>query len=1043
MREVMRLTLIVMALLWAMPSHAAVHSGFPVEWDTKPGSPWSYSTGAGAFSNPPNPGATVDCTMLVSPSGGCALRMLFPAGNYTVSVPGGRATIGLSENMQEFYWGHWVRWSPGFVWHPVGNKVDYTHGAVNSPLLGGTNPPYVALRVHNDGQQSIKVDNGIGVTGTSNPHTYSNNIAGVNLVPGIWYWFVLHVKLNAPTTSSNGVIEVFVDDVLKLQVTTARITDVANSWGGIEHSPEWGGAATISIPADQYTWFDHTVLSTTYPASPGGSVPVDNTSPTAPVISVASTSITSATITITTASTDNALAGYTLRRGTGVGCTPSTTLTNLPPSPLTYNDNTVSPGQTYCYDLRGFDQSSNVSAFSAVKSVTIGTGGGTTSPIVFDAASNSAAANTTNAITWNHTTGAGSNRLLTVCAQARDTVTLGDTAVTGITYGGLALTKIRHDVNSTGGVNVRTELWNLIAPPSGTAAVAIAWTGALNNYGVGSAVTYTGVTQTSFNDANTGATGSSTTPTADITTVTDGSVIVDCMLDTSNGQVVGAGQTQRANRDTTANTDGTGVSETIKSTAGVETMSWTATTGGWALSTSSFKPGVTVSTAPPTITGLSFTSSGGSLTGFDITVGATPPTYVLVQVYTSQGIYSSQEYAYSAFTAGHLALTVPGGVEGLCAYPRSASGPQFQNNAPDAFRCLPFGSLVGPIDTTAPTLSNPQPTTTTLPSGTILTSVSVNMSKPASCLLSISNLSYAAMLAAGDNTTMSGVVPVVSANAAVAAGLNDFYAACRSTDVNGDTHDSTTLHFVVTVAAAPQSDTTKPSDVSGVSATVRGATAADIDWTLPTDDTALLQTEIFLSTDGTNYFISATVASPTHTVTIPGLSQNTLYYTKLQARDTSSNVSLNFSTPVTFTTDRLIDVTPPSTMRNLRAEKLFTGGATLRWDDGTDTGFGSTGSVTSTIEIALSTGGICGAYTQIFTDIATSKFTPNLSVGTAYCARGLHTDGQGNVSVDFSNVVSFTTATLGLAGPRAEVPPGLARSSVNRATPGSARPIRP
>lgn len=1029
----MRLLFIVMALVWSVQAQAQTipHTQ---EWTSGPTPPGWFNVFV------PH---TVDSS-IPSPAGGNALKVTYPAGTYSTSYGPGKTYYVLSPTQPEIYIGFWFRWSVPFDFNPNSTKIYYQYGTGTTQRTGSA--PKLTVRTSIPLGTSVCCDVDIeaqgpefpqGLVGNTLPHTLRVNRQQVGIGAGVWRWLEVHSKANSTPTTADGVLEVWVDDVPVMQHLNVMYFDKAGAkWSEPSLAPEWGGSGG-TIHQTQDIRYDHVVIQATPIGRPGGGGIADTTIPSVPVISVASSTINSATVSITTPSTDNALAQYVLRRCTGVACVPSVTLAAPVPSAFPFIDSNVSPGQTYVYDMRGVDTSGNASAFSATKSVTIGTGGSTTTTIAFDAASISAAANTTNSVTWNHTTGTGSNRLLTVCAQARDTVTAGDIAVTGITYAGLPLTKIRSDQIVTGGFNLRTELWNLIAPASGTGAIAITWTGALNNYGVGSAATYTGVTQTSFNDADAGANGSTANPSVDITTVTDGSMIVDCMLDSSNGQVVGAGQTQRANRDTTANTDGTGMSETAKATAGVETMSWTVPAGGWAISSASFKPGVVVSTPDPTITGLSFTSSGGSLTGFDITVGATPPTYVLAQVYTSQGIYSSVEYAYSAFTAGHLALTVPDGVEGLCVYPRNAS----HVTTPNGQRCLPFGSLVGPIDTTAPTLSNPQPSGT-LPAGTIVANVSVTVSKPASCLLSVSNLSYAAMLAAGDNTTMSGVVPVVSADTAVAAGLNNLYVACRFTDVNGDTHDSTTLAFIVTVAAAPQSDTTKPSDVSGVSATVTGATAVQINFTLPTDDVALLQTEVFLSFDGTTYFRSATVASPTHTVSIPGLLPNTLYYTKLQARDTSSNVSLNFSTPVTFTTDRLVDVTPPSTMAHLRVEAVFTSGATLKWDDGTDTGFGSDGTVTSTIELGLSTGGICGAYTQVFTRIAQSFFTPNLTPGTAYCARGLHTDQQGNKSVDFSNVVTFTTATAGLAGPRAEVPPGLGRSSVNRATPG-ARAVRP
>ena len=58
-----------------------------------------------------------------------------------------------------------------------------------------------------------------------------------------------------------------------------------------------------------------------------------------------------------------------------------------------------------------------------------------------------------------HTTGTDGNRLLLLGLAAR-----GDATVVSVTYAGTPLKKLRHD---GAGADARTELWYLVAPPSG------------------------------------------------------------------------------------------------------------------------------------------------------------------------------------------------------------------------------------------------------------------------------------------------------------------------------------------------------------------------------------------------------------------------------------------------------------------------------------------------------------------------------------------------------------------------------------------------
>jgi serine protease len=220
-----------------------------------------------------------------------------------------------------------------------------------------------------------------------------------------------------------------------------------------------------------------------------------------------------------------------------------------------------------------------------------GFGAASAATIAFDAASSSAAGNTTNTISWSHTVGNGTNRFLAVCMQARDTVA-GDVAVTTVTANGFPLTKVRADLRTDGGSSFGTELWYLATPGIGPYTIAVTWAGALSGYGVGSATSYFGVNQVAPIDAQAGSGGTGTTLSTAITTVATHALITDCAIAQSDPLTIGVGQTSRVNRTTTGTVDAVGVSTVNdKMPAGTETMDWTQVAAqNWAISAVSLRP---------------------------------------------------------------------------------------------------------------------------------------------------------------------------------------------------------------------------------------------------------------------------------------------------------------------------------------------------------------------------------------------------------------------------------------------------------------------
>jgi RHS repeat-associated protein len=125
-----------------------------------------------------------------------------------------------------------------------------------------------------------------------------------------------------------------------------------------------------------------------------------------------------------------------------------------------------------------------------------------------------------NSLSWTHTT-SGTNRLLTVAsvANSNSNSPAADMPVTGITYGGQALSQAAAVSDSSGAT--RTELWYLVNPPSGSNTIQINYTGSVVEM-VGSAASFTGVAQVS----PVGASGSSSSGPSVTLTSSGGSMIV-------------------------------------------------------------------------------------------------------------------------------------------------------------------------------------------------------------------------------------------------------------------------------------------------------------------------------------------------------------------------------------------------------------------------------------------------------------------------------------------------------------------------------------
>jgi archaellum component FlaF (FlaF/FlaG flagellin family) len=182
---------------------------------------------------------------------------------------------------------------------------------------------------------------------------------------------------------------------------------------------------------------------------------------------------------------------------------------------------------------------------------------------------------------FDHTvTSSGSNRILIVGIN-----TANNAAISGVTYDGAALTQIRQDDN---GASAHTSLWYLVDPSTGTNNVHVSLF-LLTDVTAG-AVSFTGVDQIDPVDADDGATGTSATPTVNLTTTTDESWIIDVVGTPDGPLTAGDGQIERW-QELAGTTSGAESTE-FTSSNGTFSMSWTNSAGSrnWAISAAALKP---------------------------------------------------------------------------------------------------------------------------------------------------------------------------------------------------------------------------------------------------------------------------------------------------------------------------------------------------------------------------------------------------------------------------------------------------------------------
>lgn len=201
--------------------------------------------------------------------------------------------------------------------------------------------------------------------------------------------------------------------------------------------------------------------------------------------------------------------------------------------------------------------------------------------IAFDAASSGGGSGASTTLSWSHTC-TGANRLLVVGildSEAGQTVD----NVTGVTYGGVAMTKTDASSLQT---NVKTvSMWYLLSPAAGSNTITVTKSTSVNGmYGIASS--YTGVLALDAH-ATTGNSSGGTTFNESLTTTADNCWVIWMVGHSVEDPTAGADTTRRqAGSFAHALFDSNGV----VTPAGSKTLNAAAAAGNWAACIASFSP---------------------------------------------------------------------------------------------------------------------------------------------------------------------------------------------------------------------------------------------------------------------------------------------------------------------------------------------------------------------------------------------------------------------------------------------------------------------
>lgn len=185
--------------------------------------------------------------------GGTMLQITFPAGIADGGEPA-RLWYNASSTISEAYIQFYHKFGSDFTFHPIANKLVYFYSDGDRDshavfiLMYGSN---MAFEVYG--------------TNMGNAPYYTNH--GPSL--GVWYKYGIHTKVNSSPGSHDGILQVWVNDVMKINRSDVMYFGpgtTVTGWKDIDLAPAYGGAGGPN-PVVGHTYYDDFVISTTPPIS--------------------------------------------------------------------------------------------------------------------------------------------------------------------------------------------------------------------------------------------------------------------------------------------------------------------------------------------------------------------------------------------------------------------------------------------------------------------------------------------------------------------------------------------------------------------------------------------------------------------------------------------------------------------------------------------------------------------------------------------------------------------------------------------------------
>lgn len=413
----------------------------------------------------------------------------------------------------------------------------------------------------------------------------------------------------------------------------------------------------------------------------------------------------------------------------------------------------------------------------------------------------------------------------------------------------------------------------------------------------------------------------------------------------------------------------------------------------------------------PTITLGTSSGSGGTTTnagtGFTLRHASFSDSPVEDQIQTSAGSIAAtftgadalNDYITSiatfrpASTSIRYSRSWAIGTTFVCMYARDALGNENTNTS--GYRCDP---VIAAADTTAPVRSGFQPSGT-LASGTTTATLIVMTDEFSTCKYGTTPGVAYGSISLSLTASSNGLFHSKGLTGLTDGSSYTYYVRCQDVFGNANGADSTISFTVNNVSG----DVTAPSTVVGLEGTALNANQVALTWTPSTDDTAVTGYDVYVAEAGSDYFLAASFTTASGTVL--GLSPDTLLFFKVRARDAVGNVG-DFSDPIVVRT-LMGDVTSPSDLAGMTVTAVDFQSLDVAWTAGTD----DVGILSSNLEQC--TGVTCTDFRLVAAvHGGTSVRLSGLSPQTTYRFRGKHADAAGNVSLNYSTIVTGTTLAV-------------------------------